>query len=114
MRIYRKVLIASIIVYVLGVAFVSLSAIFVPNTIFKWKATLQVSAPAVVLIGLLYARQKLEWDQYKYLIFGFGAVSLIAVLFRVIPAGVFILTLLALGGVYLSSSPDFKELVSED
>ncbi len=114
MKMYRKVLIASIIVYVLGVAFVSLSVIFVPDTIFKWKATLQVSAPAVVLIGLLYARQKLEWDQYKYLIFSFGAASLTAVLFRVIPAGVFILTLLALSGMYLSSSPDFRELISEN
>ncbi len=112
MKIYRNVLIGSIVVYVLGVSFVTLSALFIPNTIFKWKAMLLISTPAILLIGLLYARQKLEWNIYKYIIIVVGLVSLILTLFRVIPTNVFILIILALGGIYLNSSPDLKESIS--
>ena len=111
MKIYRKVLIGSVVFYILGVSFVTLSTLFIPNTIFKWKATLQISTPAILLIGILYARQKLKWKTYKFFIMGFGLVSLIFTLFQVIPASVFLLSILALCGIYISSSPELKELI---
>lgn len=111
MKIYGKILIGSIVFYILGVSFVTLSTLFFPNTIFKWKATLQISTPAILLIGILYARQKLEWKKYKFIIIGFGLVSMLFTLFQVIPASVFLLSILALCGIYISTSPQLKELI---
>lgn len=112
MNIYRKVLIGSIVAYILGITVVIFSTLFIPNTIFKWKATLQISTPAIFLIGILCIRQKFEWETYKYVIIGFGLVPLLLTLFRVIPTSVFILTILALGGIYSSSSAKLEELIS--
>jgi hypothetical protein len=109
-KIYRKVLIGSIVVYILGLSFVTLSAMLVPNTVFKWKETLQISTPGILLIGILYIRHRLAWKAYKVLIIGVGLVTLVLTLFQVFPTSVFILTIVALCGIYISSSPELRKI----
>ena len=110
MKLYRKVLIGSIVVYILGLSFVTLSAMLVPNTVFKWKETLQFSIPGILLIGILYIRHRLAWKTYKVLIIGVGLVTLVLTLFQVFPTSVFILTIVALCGIYISSSPELRKI----
>ncbi len=110
MKLYRKVLIGSIVVYILGLSFVTLSAMLVPNTVFKWKETLQISTPGILLIGILYIRHRLAWKTYKVLIIGVGLVTLVLTLFQVFPTSVFILTIVALCGIYISSSPELRKI----
>ena len=112
MKIFRKVLIYSVIVYITGIALGPLSVLIFPSTVFRWKESLQISTPALFLIGILYTHQILLWNTYKYLLLCFGLVSLILYLFQVIPAIVLVLIILALAGIFMSYSPKFRKIIS--
>ena len=112
MKTYRKVLIYSVIVYILGIIIGPLSALIFPNTVFRWKESLLISTPALFLIIIVYLRQYLVWKNYKYVLLCFGLASLFLFFFQAIPTIVPVLIILALVGMFFSSHPKTEKIIS--
>ena len=109
---YRKVLIYSLIIYILGLILGPLSALIFPETGFRWKESLLISTPALFLIGIIYFRQSLEWKTYRTVLLGVGLASIVLFFIQVIPTIIPVLIILALAGMYISSHPKTEQIIS--
>jgi len=112
MKVYKKVLIYSVIVYILGIIIGPFSALIFPNTTFRWKESLLISTPALFLISVVYLRQYLVWKTYKYLLLGFGLASLILFFFQGVPTIIPVLIILAIVAMFLGSHPKAEKVIS--
>ena len=111
MKTYKKVLIYSVIVYILGIIIGPLSVLIFPNSVFRWEESLLISTPAFFLIGIVYIRQYLVWKTYKYVLLCFVMASILLFFFQVIPTIIPILIILSLVGMFLSSHPKSEGVI---
>ena len=106
----KRILINSVVVYLLGLILGHLSLVVVPNTIYKWESSIQYWILGLMLIGVLYVRQMVGWIPFQCILLSFGLVAQIMTIFDVIPSALYYFIVLVLVGLYFSSHPNLKDI----
>ncbi len=112
MKVYRSVLIGSFLILFLGTSVITLTYLFIPNTVIKLGSIFQTAVPTFGLISLLYLRPKLEMRMYKNILIGLTILSILAVILKVISIYVFLPLLLAFIGLSISLGPKWSRVIT--
>ena len=100
MNTYRFVLVASIIVLVAGGSLVLFTAFTHPDSIILWRPVLQLSAPAFILVGILFFGKNLPSRILVKVLVLFLLGSFVATALHLMPALDLFPIIIALAGMY--------------
>jgi hypothetical protein len=100
MNTYKFVIFSSIIVLVVGASLVLFTALTHPDSIILWRPVLQLSAPAFILVGMLFYGKNLSSRILGKVLILFFLGALVATALHLMPALVLFPIIIALVGMY--------------